>query len=96
MMTRLIFCLTNGLALLSLGHCLSVGRNVDDIGRASCSFDLDQREGDINPMIIDQDNHIIYPSDSRVMTFGNSFIIQYNYVPFVSRRLIYIIGGVPE
>ena len=43
----------------------------------------------INPMIIDQDNHIIYPSDSRVMTFGNSFIIQYNYVPFVRRRLIY-------
>jgi len=70
-MTRLIFCLTNGLALLSLGHCLSVGRYVDDIGRTSCSFDLDQREGDINPMIIDHDNHIIYPSDSRVMTFAD-------------------------
>ena len=80
-MTRLIFCLTNGLALLSLGHCLSVGRNVADIGRASCSFDLDQRKGDFNPMIIDHDNHIIYPSDSRVMNFGNSFINQ--YVPFV-------------
>ena len=82
MMTRLIVFILNGLAWWSFGHCLSVGRNIADIRGASCSFDLDQREGDFNPMIIDHENHIIYPSDSRVMNFGNSFENQNNCVPF--------------
>jgi len=45
-----------------------VGKSITS---SSCDYHLNDRMGKVNPMIIDQDDEIIYPTTSRTLTFDN-------------------------
>ena len=50
------------------------------IASSSCDYHLNDRMGKVNPMIIDQDDEIIYPTTSRTLTFGEFEIAKFHFL----------------
>ena len=74
-MTRqLVLAILFGVSLTSKAWCCSaISRHESgSVKGAQCLLDLDKRVGEVNPMILDDQNNIIYPLD-RVMTFGTTY-----------------------
>lgn len=72
-MTRqLVLAILFGVSLTSKAWCCSaISRHESgSVKGAQCLLDLDKRVGEVNPMILDDQNNIIYPLD-RVMTFDD-------------------------
>ena len=53
-----------------------VGKSITS---SSCDYHLNDRMGKVNPMIIDQDDEIIYPTTSRTLTFGEFDIAAFQF-----------------